>query len=152
MLNILHGRCEELLPEIESGSVDVVLTDPPYQYLKHKLDVPFDEAFVFSEFKRVLKSGGFVVIFGRGTSFYRWNVMLADLGFIFKEEIIWNKCYTTSPVMPIFRKHETIVIASKGKAKIKSTLVPYLEEKRHNIPSLINDIKRLGASLSRSTL
>ena len=30
-------------------------------------------------------------MFGRGESFYRWNTILADLKFTFKEEIIWDK-------------------------------------------------------------
>lgn len=29
-IQIFHGDCREILPELESGSVDLVLTDPPY--------------------------------------------------------------------------------------------------------------------------
>ena len=64
----------ELMAKMEDESVDVILTDPPYLYLKNqKLERPFDEQLFFSECKRVLAKNGFIVMFGRGPSFYRWN-------------------------------------------------------------------------------
>ena len=120
----------ELMTKMEDESVDVILTDPPYLYLKNqKLERPFDEQLFFSECKRVLTKDGFIVMFGRGTSFYRWNTILDDLGFNFKEEIIWNKSYSTSPLMALSRIHETVSIFTKGKGTINRVKVPYLEPK-----------------------
>ena len=134
----------ELMAKMEDNSVDVILTDPPYLYLKNqKLEREFDEQLFFSECKRILTENGFIVMFGRGTSFYRWNTMLADLGFNFKEEIIWDKSYCTSPLMAISRVHETISIHSKGKGIIQKVKIPYLEMKKNNPESIIQDIKRL---------
>lgn len=133
---------------IPDESVDCILTDPPYQYLKNqKLDIPFDETRFFNEVKRVLKPSGFIVMFGRGTAFYRWNTILADLGFKFKEEIIWDKRYVTSPLLPLNRVHETISLHCKGNGKINKVKVPYLEKKQHNIDSIIADIKRMRSVL-----
>jgi site-specific DNA-methyltransferase (adenine-specific) len=141
---IYHEDCITGMQRIDDGSVDVILTDPPYLYLKNqKLDRPFDETTFFNEAKRVLKKDGFIVLFGRGTSFYRWNTMLADLGFTFKEEIIWDKSYSTSPLMNISRIHETVSIHTKGKGVINKVKAPYLEIKGHDIDSIITDIKRL---------
>ena len=82
---IYHCDNSELMPKLADESVNVILTDPPYLYLKNqKLDRPFDEQRFFSECRRVLKKDGFIVLFGRGTSFYRWNCILADLGFCSK--------------------------------------------------------------------
>src|SRR5690554_4357852 len=82
----------KLMSEMADNSVDVILTDPPYLYLKNqKLEREFDEQLFFSECKRILTKNGFIVLFGRGTSFYRWNTILDELSFTFKEEIIWNK-------------------------------------------------------------
>ena len=76
---IYNEDCINGIGRIPDASIDCVLTDPPYLYLKNqKLDRPFDESTLFLEFKRVLKPTGFVVLFGRGTSFYRWNTILAD--------------------------------------------------------------------------
>jgi site-specific DNA-methyltransferase (adenine-specific) len=139
------------MKRIDDGSVDVILTDPPYLYLKNqKLDRPFDEAAFFDEVKRVLKKNGFIVLFGRGTSFYRWNTILADLGFVFKEEIVWDKGRNTSPLMNISRVHETCSVFTKGKGTINKVKIPYMEMKGRDIDSIITDIKRLKAALKNT--
>ena len=146
---ILKGDCTLLLQNIPRESVDAIITDLPYLYLKNKkLDKPFNEDVFFNEAKRVLKTSGFIVMFGRGTAFYRWNTRLADLGFIFKEEIIWNKVQTTSPLLPLNRIHETISIHCKCNGKINKVRVPYLEMKGHDIGAIKTDIKRLLSVLS----
>jgi site-specific DNA-methyltransferase (adenine-specific) len=139
------------MKRIDDSSVDVILTDPPYLYLKNqKLDRPFDEAAFFNEVKRVLKKDGFIVMFGRGTSFYRWNTILADLGFVFKEEIVWDKGYCTSPLMNMSRIHETVSIFTKRNGTINKVKIPYLEMKEHDIGGVITDIKRLKAALKNT--
>lgn len=141
----------ELMAKMEDESVDVILTDPPYLYLKkQKLDRPFDEQLFFSECKRVLTKNGFIVMFGRGTSFYRWNTILDDLGFNFKEEIVWDKSYSTSPLMALSRIHETVSIFTKGKGKINKVKVPYLEMKSHDLDSVIDDVKRMRSILKNT--
>lgn len=144
---LINQDCIVGLREIESNSIDCILTDPPYKYLKNqKLEVDFDETKFFNEAKRVLKQDGFIVLFGRGVSFYRWNCILNDLGFQFKEEIVWDKSYTSSPVLPISRVHETISIFTKGKGKIRNVKIEYLEMREYNMSSTITDIKRLQSA------
>ena len=143
-IKLIQGDCLKEIKNIPEACIDCICTDPPYLYLKNqKLDKPFDEDTLFSEWKRVLKKGGFVILFGRGTSFYRWNYKLSELGFEFKEEIIWNKGYCTSPLMPISRVHETISIYCNGKGKIIKNKIPYLEMKKYDIDSICQDIKRM---------
>ena len=149
---IYNEDCQEGIKRIPDVSVDCILTDPPYLYLKgQKLERPFDERALFNEFKRVLKPNGFVVLFGRGTSFYRWNTILSELDFYFKEEVIWNKSYITSPLLPLLRVHETISIHSVGKGKINRCKVPYIEAKCNDIDSILSDIKRLRNVLHNPT-
>lgn len=141
----------ELMAKMEDESVDVILTDPPYLYLKNqKLERPFDEQLFFSECKRVLTEDGFIVMFGRGTSFYRWNTILDDLGFNFKEEIIWNKSCNTSPLMALSRIHETVSIFTKGKGTINRVRVPYMEMRSHDLDSVIGDVKRMRSILKNT--
>lgn len=130
-------------------SVDVICTDPPYLYLKNqKLDRPFDEWEYFKQVRRISKPDGFIILFGRGTSFYRWNTMLADLGFTFKEEIVWDKSYCSSPLMAMSRVHETVSIHTKGNGTINKVKVPYLEMKGHDIDAIRTDINRLKTAFS----
>ena len=83
----------------------------------------FDENIFFNNCKRVLKKDGFIILFGRGVSFYRMNIILDSLDFIFKEEIIWDKTQNSSPVMKISRVHETCSIFSKGKTSYLQSVI-----------------------------
>lgn len=148
MIQLHNKDCIELMATMPDISLDIICIDPPYLYLKNqKLERPFDEQLFFSECKRLLTKDGFIVMFGRGESFYRWNTRLADLGMNFKEEIVWDKSYTSSPLMCIGRVHETVSVWSKGKGAINRVKVPYLEMKGHDIGSIIQDIKRLKGVL-----
>lgn len=151
-LNTIYNEdCISGMERIPDASVDCILTDPPYKYLKNqKLEVDFDERAFFNKCKRVLKKDGMIVLFGRGTSFYRWNAILADMGFNFKEEIVWDKSYCTSPLMAVSRVHETISIYTKGKGVLNRIKVPYLEIKAHDLGSVIGDVKRMRNILNNT--
>lgn len=148
MIKLFNEDNKDLMARLPDESIDVICTDPPYLYLKNqKLEREFDEKLFFSECKRLLTKKGFIVLFGRGESFYRWNTILADLGFTFKEEIIWNKSHCTSPLMNLSRVHETVTLFTKGKGIINKVKIPYLEMKGHDIESIIGDIKRMRSIL-----
>ena len=146
---IYNEDCQEGIKRIPDASIDCILTDPPYLYLKgQKLDRPFDEERLFSEFKRVLKPTGFIILFGRGTSFYRWNMILAEHGFTFKEEVIWNKRRTSSPVLPLARVHETISIHTIS-GLINKSIINYGEAKAFSLDKITEELKRLGTALNK---
>ena len=141
----------EVMANLPDESIDVVCIDPPYLYLKNqKLERPFDETKFFTECKRLLTKKGFIVLFGRGTSFYRWNTILEGLGFVFKEEVIWDKSYVSSPLMPMSRIHETVSIFTKKEGVINKVKIPYLEMKGHDIDSIVTDIKRLKTTFKNT--
>ena len=141
----------EIMAKMPDENIDVICIDPPYLYLKNqKLERVFDEKLFFSECRRLLTKDGFIVMFGRGESFYRWNTILADLKFTFKEEIIWNKSHCTSPLMRLSRVHETISIFTKGKGTINKVKVPYLEMKSHDLDAVITDVKRIRVILKNT--
>lgn len=62
--HLMFGDCLERLKEIPDGSVDMVLTDPPYQVTQNKWDklIPFDD--MWQELKRIIKPNGVVALFG----------------------------------------------------------------------------------------
>lgn len=142
-ITAIHGDSEEEIRKIPSESIDIICMDPPYLYLVgQRLERRFDEQAFFTECKRVLTKDGMIIMFGRGESFYRWNTILANLGLKFKEEIVWDKKYSSSPLMNIIRVHETISIFSNGRG-VRKVKVPYLEMKSHNLDGVITDVKRL---------
>jgi len=140
------GTMEETIGNIQRA--DCILTDPPYLYIKQDFDKEFNEQLFFENAKRLLTDDGFIALFGRGTSFYRWNTRLADLGFIFKEEIVWNKGYINSPVAALTRIHETVSIHSKKNGKIRCSIVPYVEQRQFDIKGIVNDIKRIKGAIN----
>ena len=96
-INLLHGDCLELMKDIPDKSVDLILTDPPYNIGKAKWDkIPNYIEWCgkwFIECQRVLKDNG---------SFYWWQndmVQIAQLmewlrnnsRFVFNSFIFWDK-------------------------------------------------------------
>lgn len=143
-IKLYNCDCFYLMKEMANESVDIICIDPPYLYLKNqKLERPFDEKLFFSECKRLLTKNGFIVMFGRGESFYRWNARLADLGFRFKEEIVWDKRQVSSPMNALSRRHETVSIMTNGDGKINKIKVPFLDANKHEPHKISEAIYRL---------
>ena len=64
MINLMLGDCLERMKEIPDGSVDMVLTDPPYGTTACKWDTVIDLPAMWEQLKRVIKPNGAIVIFG----------------------------------------------------------------------------------------
>ncbi len=62
MINLMQGDCLERMKEIESGSVDMILADPPYGTTRNKWDAVIPLELMWSELWRVLKPSGAVVL------------------------------------------------------------------------------------------
>jgi DNA modification methylase len=58
------GDCLEILPTLAAGSVDAVVTDPPYGVNKAKWDNQIPPDYVWMEVNRVLKENGSLLVFG----------------------------------------------------------------------------------------
>lgn len=139
--------CLTLMPTLRAESIDIICIDPPYKYLKNqKLETDFNELEFLTQAKRILTKDGFIIMFGRGVSFYRMNFILADLGFTFKEEIVWDKRYTSSPLNAIMRTHEMVSIFSKGKARINKVKVEVTEAYKYDPAKIIEVIKRIQST------
>lgn len=85
---LMKGDCLERMKEIESGSVDLVLTDPPYGTTACKWDsvIPFEPMWV--ELKRIIKPNGAIVLFGIEP--FASTVRTSNIK-NYKHEWIWNK-------------------------------------------------------------
>lgn len=64
MINLMQGDCLELMKTIPDGSVDLILTDPPYGTTACKWDsvIPFE--LMWGQLKRVIKPNGVIALFG----------------------------------------------------------------------------------------
>jgi len=63
-IDLRQGDCLELMKSIPDGSVDMILTDPPYGTTACKWDsvIPFEP--MWAELKRIIKPNGAIVLFG----------------------------------------------------------------------------------------
>lgn len=145
---VILGSFEDYIAQIPTASVDCVLTDPPYLYLEHRLDKAFDEALLWTEIRRILKPQGFICLFGRGSSFYRWNSALADLGFKFKEEIVWDKTQASNPLNALGRTHELCTIHTHTNGVLNRCKVDYFEQRGGDLKKIGEDIKSLKSALN----
>lgn len=61
---LIQGDCLERMKDIPDGSVDMVLTDPPYGTTACKWDsvIPFEP--MWAELKRIVKPNRAIVLFG----------------------------------------------------------------------------------------
>jgi len=63
--NLMQGDCLELMQSIPDGSIDAIITDPPYGTTACKWDsvIPFEP--MWAELKRIIKPNGAIVLFGQ---------------------------------------------------------------------------------------
>ena len=63
MIKLLKGDCLERMKEIESGSVDAIICDPPYGTTACKWDSIIDLDLMWEQLKRIIKPNGAIVLF-----------------------------------------------------------------------------------------
>jgi len=92
MIELLHGDCLEEMKKIPDGSIDFVLTDPPYGTTACKWDtvIPFEP--MWSHLKRVTKKNGAIVLFGSQP--FNSALVMSNPS-LFKYEWIWVKSKST---------------------------------------------------------
>jgi site-specific DNA-methyltransferase (adenine-specific) len=116
MLNkILLGDCYELMNGIPNGSIDLVLTDPPYNTTECNWDkLPIDLTTLWIELKRIAQpNAAFVFTTSQPFTTDLINSNRKD----FRYDLIWDKInrYTgalNSNKMPL-RRHENILVFCK---------------------------------------
>jgi len=62
MIQLIQGDCLEEMKNIPDGSVDMVLTDPPYGTTQNKWDSVIDLILMWTELNRIVKDDGAVVM------------------------------------------------------------------------------------------
>ena len=112
-MNKLHcADALDILPTLETDSVDMILTDPPYNTTSLALDkMSFDLTDYMKEFKRVLKPNGWLFCFGS----LEIGALLLN-HFRFKFQYVWEKPISimTHPVAKQpFAKHENLWVFIK---------------------------------------
>jgi len=64
MIKLFKGDCLEVMRKIESGSIDAIITDPPYGTTACKWDSVIDFELMWEQLNRIIKPNGAIVLFG----------------------------------------------------------------------------------------
>jgi site-specific DNA-methyltransferase (adenine-specific) len=114
-MKLLQGDCLEVMKELPDGSVDMVLTDPPYGTTACKWDsvIPFEPMWV--QLKRVIKKNGAIVMTA-GQPFT--SALIMSNVKMFKYCWVWEKNapagFAQAKNKPM-TKHEDVVVFSLAK-------------------------------------
>lgn len=112
MINLMNGDCLELMKTIPDGSVDMILTDPPYGTTACKWDsvIPFEP--MWAELKRIIKPNGAIVLFGSEP--FSSALRMSNIK-QYKYDWVWNKKNSGSGLLakkqPL-KQHELISVFS----------------------------------------
>lgn len=90
---IIEGDCIQKMKELESCSIDAIVTDPPYGigFMNKKWDCAVPGLEWARECLRVLKPGGHIIAFSSTRTVHRLGVAIEDAGFEIRDTIHW--CY-----------------------------------------------------------
>jgi site-specific DNA-methyltransferase (adenine-specific) len=64
MMDLRKGDCLEVMKGIETGSIDAIITDPPYGTTACKWDSVIDFDLMWEQLNRIIKPNGAIVLFG----------------------------------------------------------------------------------------
>ena len=130
-LNKIYNQdCLEGMKDIPSKSIDCIICDLPYNITSMKWDslIPFDK--LWSEYKRVIKKNGNIILFSSGMfTISLINSNIKD----FKYKLIWKKNVPTGMSSAKYRPmkyYEEILVFQKGKPVYNPQMKERVGEKK----------------------
>lgn len=115
---LYHGDCLQLMREIPSHSVDLILADPPYSQLnKSNPNARWDREVslpsLWNQYKRIIKPNGAILLFGQGV--FAAKLIMSNPK-LYRYELIWDKVrksnFLNCKKMPM-RQHEQVLVFYK---------------------------------------
>ena len=90
---VMTGDCREVMASMADGSVDAIVTDPPYElgFMGKSWDasgIAYDLE-VWRQALRVLKPGGHLLAFSGSRTYHRMVCAIEDAGFEIRDQIMW---------------------------------------------------------------
>lgn len=111
---LMQGDCLERMKEIPDGSVDMILTDPPYGTTACKWDSVIPLELMWEQLNRVIKPNGAIVM----TASQPFTTILIHSNIKnFKHTWVWNKRFAANFAVAKFQPlkiHEDVVVFANG--------------------------------------
>tara|TARA_R110000822_G_scaffold18002_2_gene59850 strand:+ start:28 stop:771 length:744 start_codon:yes stop_codon:yes gene_type:complete len=125
MIDLRKGDCLEVMKGIETGSIDAIITDPPYGTTACKWDSVINFDLMWEQLNRIIKPNGAIVLFGSQP--FTSALVMSNIK-NYKYDWVWDKSTVTggqnARKQPM-RKVELISVFYKK----QSTYNPQLEDK-----------------------
>ena len=123
MMDLRKGDCLEIMKGIPDGSIDAIITDPPYGTTACKWDSVIDFDLMWEQLNRIIKPNGAIVLFGSEP--FSSALRMSNIK-NYKYDWVWEKSMptgmATSSFMPM-KYHEIIsVFVNKGKPTFNKIL------------------------------
>tara|TARA_R110000787_G_scaffold92918_1_gene195123 strand:- start:8 stop:730 length:723 start_codon:yes stop_codon:yes gene_type:complete len=130
MIELLQGDCLEVMKGIPDGSVDAIITDPPYGTTACKWDSVIDFDLMWEQLNRIIKPNGAIVLFGSEP--FSSALRMSNIK-NYKYDWIWNKKNSGSglhakkqplkinEIISVFNKHNYYPVMVKGKMRNKKS-------------------------------
>jgi len=85
------GDCLEILPELEPGSIDAVVTDPPYglKFMGQRWDCQIPGVDAWRIVAGVMRPGCHLLCFGGSRTYHRVVVNIEDAGLEIRDTVMW---------------------------------------------------------------
>ena len=117
-INLYEGDCLEKLKLIKDGSIDMILTDPPYGTTACKWDTVVDLDALWVEIKRITKPNAAIVM--TASQPFTTTLIASNIK-NFKHEWVWQKNrgsnFATVKYQP-FKEHESVLVFSRASEKV----------------------------------
>jgi site-specific DNA-methyltransferase (adenine-specific) len=124
-MELIQGDCLEVMKSIPSGSIDAIITDPPYGTTACKWDSVIDFDLMWEQLNRIIKSNGAIVLFGSEP--FSSALRMSNIK-NYKYDWIWYKNQVTgmalAKYMPM-RNVELISVFTDG----KTNYYPIMEDR-----------------------
>ena len=139
MIDLRLGDCLEIMKSIPDGSIDAIITDPPYGTTACKWDSVIDFNLMWEQLNRIIKPKGAIVLFGSEP--FSSALRMSNIK-NYKYDWIWEKSHARGFLnawkQPM-RKHENISLFYKK----QPTYNPILKDKE---PKNIRPISKRSRS------
>ncbi|MDR2140448.1 MAG: site-specific DNA-methyltransferase [Deltaproteobacteria bacterium] len=123
-IKIIHGDCIDIMKNMENNTIDLVVTDPPYNLSKDygndsddrtRADYLNFSSEWLSEATRLLKPTGTLYVFmGVRYISYIYKILECDLGLLFNSWITWNYTQGIGKTKGFSPRHDDILMFTKS--------------------------------------
>lgn len=112
-IHIYNEDCQKTMKRIPTGSVNLILQDPPYGVTRNEWDNKLDLFIMWPEWERIIKPNGAIIFFAQQPFV---SELVSSRPKLFRYDLIWHKPtgtgFLNAKRMPL-RNHEHILVFYK---------------------------------------